>query len=113
MPQDVDALQVFADEANAFMTQLQAESDRGAALVGTAYLDELLKRLFEARMLADKDRKALFESNGPLYNFRHESNLLITWAGLAQKPTTTLTSCGGFATLSPMRTNQYNLRMQK
>ena len=41
-------------EGNIFVKQLQEESDRGAALVGVAYLDELLTRLFRSRMLLSK-----------------------------------------------------------
>lgn len=38
------------DRANAFMKELQKESDRGAALVGNDYLDHLMKKFLEARM---------------------------------------------------------------
>jgi hypothetical protein len=38
------------EQANAFMAELQSESDRGAALIGCDYLDNLMKALIEAKM---------------------------------------------------------------
>src|SRR5580658_2756431 len=59
--------QAFADEANAALQELAKESDRGAVLVGVAYLDELLVRLFKAKMILTKALSDyLFESSGPL-----------------------------------------------
>ena len=56
----------FSDEANVFLKQLMKESDRGAALVGFAYVDTLLTRLFKAKMLPEKLTEELFEGFGPL-----------------------------------------------
>lgn len=57
----------FVDEANIAISQLMKESDRGAVLVGVAYLDDLLIRLFKARMrLTENLGEDLFESSGPL-----------------------------------------------
>jgi hypothetical protein len=53
-------------EGVAFGEQLEKESDRGAALVGLAFLDELLKRLFEAKMHTGKITKNLLDYPGAL-----------------------------------------------
>lgn len=50
-------------------TNLVAESDRGAVLVGTSYVDEHLRRLFEMVIpseMTKKERKALLDYPGPL-----------------------------------------------
>src|SRR5437660_221811 len=44
---DFSKLSQFNRDGIAFGKQLEQESDRGAALTGLAFLDELLKRLFE------------------------------------------------------------------
>ncbi len=63
---DLSRAKEFTDEANVFMKQFMEESDRGAALVGAAYLDELLTQLFKAKMLlTDKLSKELFQGFGP------------------------------------------------
>ncbi len=60
-------LKAFADEVNRMTNELNKESDRGAVLVGVAYLDELLIRLFRKRMLLSKKLdEELFEGFGPL-----------------------------------------------
>jgi len=47
--------------------ELNKESDRGAVLVGVAYLDELLTRLFRKKMLLSKKlSEELLEGFGPL-----------------------------------------------
>jgi hypothetical protein len=46
--------------------QFQTESDRGAALVGVAYLDDQLKGLFKAKMLDESKIAELLEGYGPL-----------------------------------------------
>jgi DNA-binding MltR family transcriptional regulator len=64
---DLSNFSEFHREGIAFGEQLEQESDRGAALVGLAFLDELLKRLFEAKMmLAGKITKKLLEYPGAL-----------------------------------------------
>jgi hypothetical protein len=60
-PVDLSKIKEFVDEANVFTRPLQDESDRGAALVGLAYLEELLARLIRAKMLDDGITKKLFE----------------------------------------------------
>jgi DNA-binding MltR family transcriptional regulator len=58
----------FADGANIAINQLMKESNRGAVLVGVAYLDDLLIRLFKARLrLTETLSEDLFESSGPLF----------------------------------------------
>lgn len=80
---DVSELKAFADEANVFMKQLMEESDRGAALVGVAYLDELLVRLFKARMLTENASEELFGRFGPLSSFssRIDVAYCLGWIG--------------------------------
>ena len=64
---DFSRVKEFTDEANVFMKQFMEESDRGAALVGVAYLNELLTQLFKAKMLlTDKLSRELFQGFGPL-----------------------------------------------
>ena len=46
--------QAFLDEANIFLEQLSSESDRGAVLAGVSYIEELLLRLFQAKLLLTK-----------------------------------------------------------
>lgn len=80
---DISDLKVFADEANVFMKQLMEESDRGAALVGVAYLDELLARLFRAQTLTEKVSEELFGRFGPLSSFssRIDVAYCLGWIG--------------------------------
>jgi len=81
---DLSKLKTFANEANVFMKQLMEESDRGAALVGLAYLDELLKRLCEAKMLGDNAvRKRLLKYPGPLStaSARTDVAYILGWIG--------------------------------
>jgi DNA-binding MltR family transcriptional regulator len=60
-------VQAFVEEGNVAIKELMKESDRGAVLVGVAYLDELLVRLFKEKMLlTQKLSEYLFESSGPL-----------------------------------------------
>lgn len=63
---DFSKLSQFHREGIAFGEQLEQESDRGAALVGLAFLDELLKRLFEAKMLDGTIAKKLLNYPGAL-----------------------------------------------
>jgi DNA-binding MltR family transcriptional regulator len=64
---DLSKMKKFVEEANILTKELLEESDRGAALVGGVYLDELMKRLFEAKMLDKKAlREKLLDYPGPL-----------------------------------------------
>jgi hypothetical protein len=87
---DVDDLKRFAQETDAFVEELKNESDRGAALIGAAFFDELLKQLFENRMVQPQtgkereERKKLFAGNGPLHDFAGRLRLAHS-LGLAQK----------------------------
>src|SRR5579859_4286121 len=65
-PGDPASKKEFAEEANLFTENLVGESDRGAALVALAYLDELLARLLKANMLECNVTKKLLEYPGPL-----------------------------------------------
>jgi len=51
-------------KTDSFIKNLMAESDRGAALVGLAYLDALLGRLFEAKMLKGTSANRLLNYPG-------------------------------------------------
>jgi len=62
--------QEFIDEANAFLEQINTESDRGAVLASVSYIEELLSRLMKAKMLLTKElAKELFQGYGPLATF--------------------------------------------
>jgi DNA-binding MltR family transcriptional regulator len=76
-------MEVFVKESNAFMKQLQEESDRGAALAGVAFLDELLARLFKAKMLDNKVSRELLDGFGPLATFsaRIKVGYCLGWIG--------------------------------
>jgi DNA-binding MltR family transcriptional regulator len=82
---DLSDLKAFADEANAFQKQLMEESDRGAALVGAAYLDEMLIRLFRVKMrLTKKLDKELLEGFGPLSTMSSRTKIAycLGWIGV-------------------------------
>ena len=82
---DRSELETFAEEANVAIKQLMEESDRGAVLVGVAYLDDLLLRLFK-RMLLDKTlSEELFGGSGPLSNLsgRIKVAYCLGWIGPA------------------------------
>jgi len=80
---DVSKMKAFADEANVFSKQLMGESDRGAALVGAAYLDELLARLFKAKLFDQKISEELLSGYGPLSSFSARINMAycLGWIG--------------------------------
>lgn len=49
-----------------FLKEFQAETDRGAALVGAALIDERLKRLLRSHFLDVKEADGLLGKNAPL-----------------------------------------------
>jgi DNA-binding MltR family transcriptional regulator len=54
----------------AFRTSITAETDRGAALMSAAYLDDKVKELIENRLVQDKKTlRRAFQFNGPLGTF--------------------------------------------
>lgn len=58
------------DEFVPFAQELHAESDRGMALSGTAYLDDRLGKLIEAYLTPDTNiAKLIWESTSPLGTF--------------------------------------------
>jgi DNA-binding MltR family transcriptional regulator len=57
-------------EFTAFLDELNKESDRGAALVSTSMLDDLLEKIILAFLLDNKDSKKLLSGfNAPLGTF--------------------------------------------
>jgi len=56
----------YIREGVSFGEQLIHETDRGAALVALAFLDEMLRRLSEAKMLDRKIARKLLKYPGPL-----------------------------------------------
>jgi DNA-binding MltR family transcriptional regulator len=80
---DFHELSQFNREGISLGKQLESESDRGAALVGLAFLDELLKRLFEAKMHVGKITKKLLEYPGALSTASARSDVAISlgWIG--------------------------------
>ena len=73
----------YLREGNTFGEQLEQESDRGAALVGLAFLDVMLKRLFEAKMLDGAIAKKLLNYPGPLSTAAARSDVAygLGWIG--------------------------------
>jgi DNA-binding MltR family transcriptional regulator len=63
---DLSDRDAYIRDAVSFGEQLINETDRGAALVGLAFLDEMLKRLYEAKMLDGKITRKLLTYPGPL-----------------------------------------------
>ena len=50
-----------------FLSEFQSETDRGAALVGAALIDERLERLIKSHLLAGKEAESLIKGgNAPL-----------------------------------------------
>jgi DNA-binding MltR family transcriptional regulator len=80
---DLSGMNQFVDEANVINQQLRDETDRGAALVGVAFLDELLGRLLKSRMLDGKTSEDLFEGSNPLASFsaRIDVAYCLGWIG--------------------------------
>ncbi len=80
---DLSGMNQFVDEANVINQQLRDETDRGAALVGVAFLDELLGRLLKSRMLDGKTSEDLFEGSNPLASFsaRVDVAYCLGWIG--------------------------------
>ncbi len=55
---------------NAFLDEFQRETDRAAAVLGVAYADDLLRRLFLASFVDDNpSSEAIMKASGPLGNF--------------------------------------------
>jgi DNA-binding MltR family transcriptional regulator len=66
-------------EFNAFLEELNKESDRGAALISTAMLDDLLEKIILAFLLDNRDAKKLLAGfNAPLGTF--SSRILAAYA---------------------------------
>jgi len=80
---DFSSFSEFFREGNVFGEQLEQESDRGAALVGLAFLDAMLKRLFEAKMLDGAIAKKLLSYPGPLSTAAARSDVAygLGWIG--------------------------------
>ena len=80
---DFSELSQFNRGGIAFGEQLEQDSDRGAALVGLAFLDELLKRLFEAKMRTGRMTKKLLEYPGALATASARSDVAYSlgWIG--------------------------------
>lgn len=79
-----DASPDFVTDSNAVIRELRTESDRGAALVGAAYLDQLLKDLSRARMVDDRKLiERLLTYPGPLSTTAslEDHALAVGWIG--------------------------------
>ncbi|MFI5144310.1 MAG: MltR family transcriptional regulator [Ignavibacteria bacterium] len=70
-----------------FRNELAKESDRGCALLASSYIDYLLTRLLEKKLIGSKThKKQLFLPNGPLGSF--SSKILLCYSmGLIAKNT--------------------------
>ncbi len=56
------------EQCQAIVDEIEKQTDRGAAIIAAATIDDVLQDLITARLieLSSKRKKALFESNGPL-----------------------------------------------
>jgi mannitol operon repressor len=70
-------------EANAWAKELFNESDRGAVLIGCAYLERLVEDLLSARMIAGDSVRRLLKNPGPLSTFSSQTDLayVLGWIG--------------------------------
>jgi DNA-binding MltR family transcriptional regulator len=74
----------YISHTNTVLEQLRSESDRGAALIGMAYLDNLLEKLVRARMIdEEKHLDQLLDYPGPLCtaNARTALAYALGWIG--------------------------------
>jgi hypothetical protein len=80
---DFSDLSEFTREGLSFGEQLEQESDRGAALVGLAFLDVMLKRLFELKLLDGTIAEKLLSYPGPLSTTAARSDVAyaLGWIG--------------------------------
>jgi DNA-binding MltR family transcriptional regulator len=70
-----NAVELLADTER-FFWDLQRETDRGAALVGAAFLDDAVRALIRAALVADsKTAEGLFEYPGPLHSLAARTDL--------------------------------------
>lgn len=79
-----DTVGSYISHTNTFLKQLRSESDRGAALIGMAYLDNLLEKLVRARMIdEEKHLGQLLDYPGPLCtaNARTALAYALGWIG--------------------------------
>ncbi|HEV2382975.1 MAG TPA: MltR family transcriptional regulator [Terriglobia bacterium] len=71
-------------EANAWAKELFNESDRGAVLIGSAYLEQMVERLLRAKMIGNsKVVDGLFEPHSALSTFASCTGLVyaLGWIG--------------------------------
>src|SRR3981081_2561423 len=67
----------LSDDSQRFLEDLQEESDRGAALVAAAFINDLLKAIIRAVLIDDlKQVDKLFEYPGTLQSFAARAELL-------------------------------------
>jgi DNA-binding MltR family transcriptional regulator len=69
--------QSIVDDQNVLEEEFKLDSDRGAAIVGASYLDEILRVIIIGYLVDDtkKNDKELFSGNGPLSSFSARINL--------------------------------------
>lgn len=61
---------IKSDDDKAILQEIEHQTDRGAALIATAYLEERLVDAIKARLVQDKNiESAFFKGIGPLANF--------------------------------------------
>lgn len=75
----------FVIESNAVLKELKGETDRGGVLLGLAYVDKMLERLFVTKMceVGSKQLEQLFEHHGPLSTLSGKTSLAyaLGWIG--------------------------------
>ena len=60
-----------SDQVTGLLNEIQAQTDRGAAIIAVGMLDELLELVILARLvdISQERRKDLFDTNAPLHSF--------------------------------------------
>ena len=64
-PPNIDDLREFHD----FLPSIFKESDRGAVLISSGFLENTLKEILISYLIDDIDPKVIFDGNGPLSSF--------------------------------------------
>ena len=75
------------DEFMNALQEMQRESDRGAAIMGAALLEEGLRKLIEAALENKEDDQALFDDQGAPFYSLHAKTIAAFGMGLVDKQT--------------------------
>jgi hypothetical protein len=76
-----EQLNHFMAEANEFISGLKSETDRGAALVGIAFLEDLFERLVQAHTINDACAQRLLERQLYSFSAKYSVAYALGWIG--------------------------------